>query len=442
MKLIPKTFLARLTLLIAGLLLIAQIVSIKIFDYFEREPRAQSLAQEIVTIVNFTKASLEAAAYNKRLRLLNELSGIGDVSIYPAYYFEPLEPIPNDPFLKLVVKNIKRKLPPDTLITVNHYDIPGIWVSFEIDYALFWIVVPRTIIDRPFPWHWIGWGTIVFILAILGSYATTQRISRPLRQVINGAEKIRQGQVVEPLPLDNVTEFREVSQAFNEMSANLSKISKERQFLLASVSHDIRTPLTRLRLAAELLPKGSELMKESMEEDIVEINDIINQFLEYARGFEDEPLVPTNLGKFLVEIRSKHSRMGQNFKLQKRNIRVDVPKKLFVDIRPLAFQRCLDNLINNAFFYSHKEVVVKATLLEESFVISVLDKGPGIPEDQKDLLLKPFERVDEARGNDGGSGLGLAIADRIIKVHSGSLELINRKEGGLEAKITIPLSFA
>ena len=370
------------------------------------------------------------------------MSGVGDVSIYPAYYFEPLEPIPNDPFLELVVKNIKRKLPPETLITINHYDIPGIWVSFEIDYALFWIVVPRTIIDRPFPWHWIGWGTIVFILAILGSYATTQRISRPLRQVINGAEKIRQGYFIEPLPLDNVTEFREVSQAFNEMAANLSKISKERSFLLASVSHDIRTPLTRLRLAAEMLPKGSELMKESMEQDIVEINDIINQFLEYARGFEDEKVVPTNLGKFLIEVQSKHRRMGQNFKLQKRNIRVDVPKKLFIDIRPLAFQRCLDNLINNAFFYSHGEVVIKATLLEESFMISVLDKGPGIPEDQKDQLLKPFERVDEARGNEGGSGLGLAIADRIVKVHSGSLELINRKEGGLEARITIPLSFA
>ena len=94
------------------------------------------------------------------------------------------------------------------------------------------------------------------------------------------------------------------------------------------------------------------------------------------------------------------------------------------------------------FFYSHGEVVIKATLLEESFMISVLDKGPGIPEDQKDQLLKPFERVDEARGNEGGSGLGLAIADRIVKVHSGSLELINRKEGGLEARITIPLSFA
>ena len=172
-------------MLISALLLIAQIVSLKIFDYFEREPRAKALAQEIVTIVNFTKASLDAAAYNKRLQLLNELSGLGDVNIYPAYYFEPLEPIPDDPFLKLVVKNIKEKLPPDTLITINHYDVPGIWVSFEIDYALFWLVVPRTIIDRPFPWHWIGWGTIVFALAILGSYATVSYTHLTLPTIVD-----------------------------------------------------------------------------------------------------------------------------------------------------------------------------------------------------------------------------------------------------------------
>jgi two-component system osmolarity sensor histidine kinase EnvZ len=132
--------------------------------------------------------------------------------------------------------------------------------------------------------------------------------------------------------------------------------------------------------------------------------------------------------------------MGRNFKVRKKNIRANIPKKLFIHIRPLAFQRCLDNLINNAFFYSHGEVILKAVLMEESFSISVIDNGPGIPEDQKDLLLKPFERVDSARGNEGGSGLGLAIADRIIKAHLGKLELINRKMGGLEAKISIPLT--
>jgi len=141
----------------------------------------------------------------------------------------------------------------------------------------------------------------------------------------------------------------------------------------------------------------------------------------------------------LKEIQTKHARMGQNFTLKKKNIKTEVPKKLFLDIRPLAFQRCLDNLINNAFYYSNDKVLVQATLNEESLSISIIDKGPGIPEDQKAQLLKPFERVDEARGNAGGCGLGLTIADRIAKSHDGKLELINIKKGGLEAKITIPI---
>jgi two-component system, OmpR family, osmolarity sensor histidine kinase EnvZ len=426
-------------LLIATLLIVSQLVSLKIFDNFEREPRAEALAQEIITIVNFTKASLYAAAPSKRIQLFRELNNIGDIKVYAAYPFESIEPIPNDPFLKLVVQKITSRIPPGNFVVINHYDIPGVWVSFEIDGDMFWVVVPRLITDRPFPWHWIGWGIVIAILAIFGAYITTKRISRPINNLIDAADKIRNGHDVGRLPLDSVTEFRELSEAFNEMTENLSKVSKERKFLLASVSHDIRTPLTRIRLASEMLPPNSSSLKESLEEDIIEINDILNQFLDFARGFQDEPKSPVNLGKLLKDIQTKHKRMGQNFKLIKKNIRTDIPKKLFIDLRPLAFKRCLDNLINNAFFYSKGKVILEASLLEESFTLSIIDNGPGIPEGQKSKLLEPFERVDEARGNKGGSGLGLTIADRIIKAHEGKLELINRTEGGLNAKITIPI---
>ena len=439
MNFLPKKLLSRLVLLIATLLIVSQLVSLKIFDNFEREPRAEALAQEIITVVNFTKAALYAAAPSKRIQLFREINDIGDIKVYAAFPFESIEPIPNDPFLKLVVKKITARIPSGNFVVINHYDIPGVWVSFEIDGDMFWVVVPRLITDRPFPWHWIGWGIVIAILAISGAYITTKRISRPINNLIDAADKIRNGHNVSKLPLDSVTEFRELSEAFNEMAEVLSKVSKERKFLLASVSHDIRTPLTRIRLASEMLPSNSSALKESLEEDIIEINDILNQFLDFARGFQDEPKTPINLGKLLKDIQTKHKRMGQTFTLKKKNIRTDIPKKLFIDIRPIAFQRCLDNLINNAFFYSTGKVILEATLLEESFTISIIDDGPGIPEDQKSKLLLPFERVDEARGNKGGSGLGLTIADRIVKAHDGKLELINRPEGGLDVKITIPI---
>ena len=426
-------------MLIAALLVISQLFSLKIFDLYEREPRAETLAEEIATIVKFTKASISAASPNKRLQLLNELDGTGNVRIYPANYFEKIEPIPEDPFLELVVSKIGKKLPRGTLIAVNHYGIDGIWVSFDINNNPFWVSIPKSIADRPFPWHWVGWGAIIAILTLVAAYSTTKRISRPINRLIEAADQVRKGHTVDKLPLDSVDEFKELSIAFNEMIDNLAKINNERRFLLASVSHDIRTPLTRIRIATEMLPDSSEELKKSMEEDMQELNEILNQFLVFARGFDDEPKNSVNIGKLLKEIQTKHARMGQNFILKKKNIKTEVPKKLFIDIRPLAFQRCLDNLINNAFYYSNDKVLVQATLNEESLSISRIDKGPGIPEAQKAQLLKPFERVDEARGNTGGCGLGLTIADRIAKSHDGKLELINIKKGGLEAKIIIPI---
>ena len=426
-------------MLIAALLVISQVFSLKIFDLYEREPRAETLAEEIATIVKFTKASISAASPNKRLQLLNELDGTGNVRIYPANYFEKIEPIPEDPFLELVVSKIGKKLPQGTLIAVNHYGIDGIWVSFDINNNPFWVSIPKSIADRPFPWHWVGWGTIIAILTLVAAYATTKRISRPINRLIEAADQVRKGHAVDKLPLDSVDEFKELSIAFNEMIDNLAKINSERRFLLASVSHDIRTPLTRIRIATEMLPDGSEELKKSMEEDMQELNEILNKFLDFARGFNDEPKNPVNIGRLLKEIQTKHASMGQNFTLKKKNIKTEIPKKLFLDIRPLAFQRCLDNLINNAFYYSNDKVLVQATLNEESLSISIIDNGPGIPEEQKAQLLKPFERVDEARGNTGGCGLGLTIADRIAKSHDGKLELINIKKGGLEAKITIPI---
>ena len=190
MKFIPNTLLARFLILIATVLIIAQIVSIRIFDYFERGPRAEAVAQEIETVVNFTRASLISSREDKRLELLSELSTKGDIRIYPAYYFEDIEPLAPDPFLQVVVGKLKERLGENTIVITNHYGIPGLWVSFSIDQDEFWVVIP-TPGDRPFPWHWIGWGIIVAGLSIIGAYATATRINRPLNLLIQATEQLK-----------------------------------------------------------------------------------------------------------------------------------------------------------------------------------------------------------------------------------------------------------
>jgi two-component system osmolarity sensor histidine kinase EnvZ len=440
MTLFPKNLLNRLILIIASLIIISQLITIKVFDYFEMEPRAESMAQEISTIVKYTKAAIQSAYPSTRLDLLQSLSKMSDVKIVPAYYFENINPLPDDTFISMVVKKIKQDLGEDTIVTLNHYDIPGIWVSFEIGDGLFWAVIPRNVFDRPFPWHWIGWGIVVFLVSISGAYFLTTRINKPLNLLINATSKLKKGLPFTKIPEDTATEFKEVTKAFNEMASNLAKSENERRFIMGSVSHDIRTPLTRMKLSLEMLPKKSAFLKESMDQDIDEINQIINQFLDFVRGFDDEPISSLNFGNFLTELKKQHAILGHDLKISKITLSKDIPKNLFIDVRPLAFKRLFDNLINNGVKFSKSnKIELVAKLYNEKIVINVLDNGPGIPKAQREKLLEPFERLDQARGSIGGSGLGLAIANRIVMVHNGKLELINRRTGGLNVKLTFPL---
>jgi len=441
LKFIPNTLLARFLILIATVLIIAQIVSIRIFDYFERDPRAEAVAQEIQTVVNFTRASLISSREDKRLELLSELSTKGDIRIYPAYYFEDIEPLAPDPFLKVVVRKLKERLGENTIVITDHYGIPGLWVSFSIDQDEFWVVIP-TPGDRPFPWHWIGWGIIVAGLSIIGAYATATRINRPLNLLIQATKQLKKGEFPKKLPLDSVTEFRTMSQTFNEMSQSLSKVDQERKVLLAGVSHDIRTPLTRLRIAIEMLPKKiASKLKKSMEEDIFEIDNILNQFIDYVRGFNQEATVTTNLNEFFSHMKKQHQILNRNIVFVS-NLKIPI----FYDIKPISFRRLFDNLINNAFSYSTGEVLITIRKHKENISISVLDDGPGIPPDHIQRLLKPFERFDvisinkkQMADNRESCGLGLAIVDKITEAHNGKLEISNRAKKGLEVKIILPL---
>jgi two-component system osmolarity sensor histidine kinase EnvZ len=420
-------------LLIAVLLAIGQFASLQIFEYFEREPRAEATALQAVTVVNYSRASLIASQDNLRLALLSELTGKEGVRIYYADFMEEIEPLPPDPFINMVAEKIRQRLGVETIITVNHYGVQGLWVSFNIGQDDFWVVIPRIHVERPFPWQWLGWGALVLILSLAGGYLLAARINRPLSLLVNAADKLRNGERPDKLPEDSFTELREVSSTFNKMADSLAQLDAERTLILAGVSHDIRTPLARLRLAVEMLPDNeSASLKSGMIEDIADMNNIIHQFLDFVRGVEGEPTQMIDINTLLQAMHDRQSRAG-------RDLVVQLAPTYFISIRPLAMQRLLDNLVGNAYAYGRGEVRVASKIMADHIVISVFDNGPGIPESHVEKLLRPFERLDTARSNAGGSGLGLAIADRIAKLHKGKLELINRPEGGLEARLSIPI---
>ena len=434
LKLLPRTLLSRLLLLIALLLAISIYASLKIFDYFDREPRATTAALQAVTIVNYTRASLIASHENRRLALLSELSGREGVRVYAADFLEDIEPLPDDPFINLIAQKIRERLGEETIITVNHYDIPGLWISFNVGQDDFWVVIPKIQVDRPFPWHWLGWAAVVGLLSLLGAYIIASRINRPLNLLVHAAERLRNGEPAPKLPEDSVDELREVSRTFNEMAESLVRLDAERTLLLAGVSHDIRTPLARLRLAVEMLSGGTgDSMKQGMIEDISDMDNIIHQFLDFVRGVEGEPTKMVDINDLLRSLAERQARAGRNLKL-------NLTSTYFIPLRPMAMQRLLDNLVGNAYAYAKGEVEVTSKITADKIIISVLDNGPGIPPEHAQRLLRPFERMDSARNkNEGGSGLGLAICNRIAKLHRGSLELINRPQGGLEARLSLPI---
>jgi two-component system, OmpR family, osmolarity sensor histidine kinase EnvZ len=420
-------------LLIALLLAVGQYTALKLFDYFEREPRAVAAALQAITVVNFTRASLLASHEGRRLALLSEFSGREGVRVYAADMLEEIEPLPKDPFIRLVAEKIRERLGKETLVTINHFGLPGLWVTFSIGQDDYWVVIPRFQAERPFPWQWLGWGALVALLALAGAYLIAARINEPLNLLIKAADRLRSGEQPQKLPEEGIDELREVSRTFNEMAEALMRLDTERTLLLAGVSHDLRTPLARLRLAVEMLPDQScGSLKTGMVQDISDMDNIIHQFLDFVRGIEGEPTQMIDLNELLKSVVERHTRAG-------RKLHLKLSPTHLIPLRPLAMQRLLGNLIDNAFAYGKGEVAVTTKITAGNMILSVLDNGPGIPESQIERLLRPFERLDTARGNEGGSGLGLAIADRIAKLHKGELMLLNRPQGGLEARLILPI---
>jgi two-component system, OmpR family, osmolarity sensor histidine kinase EnvZ len=419
--------------LIALLLAIGQFSALKIFDYFEREPRAQAAALQAVTVVNYTRASLLASHENRRIALLSELSGKEGVRIYAADLLEIVEPLPNDSFILLVAEKIRENLGPETLIAINHLGVPGLWISFSIGQDDYWVVIPRFIGERPFPWQWFGWAALVALLSLLGAYVIAARINRPLSFLVKAADRISHGDQPPRLPEEGANEMREVLRTFNEMAEALARLDSERTLLLAGISHDLRTPLARLRLAVEMLPvEVGDATREGMVQDIADMDNIINQFLDFVRGVEGEPVQLVEVNELLKSLADRHARAG-------RKVELNLSSNYQVPMRTMAMHRLIGNLIDNAFAYGKGLVSITTKITPGFMVISILDNGPGIPAAHMTRLLRPFERMDSARGNEGGSGLGLAIADRIAKLHKGKLELLNRPQGGLEARLSLPL---
>ncbi|HET9662795.1 MAG TPA: two-component sensor histidine kinase, partial [Burkholderiales bacterium] len=201
LTLMPRTLLARSVLTIALILVIAHLAWLQIFRVSEREPRARQVAQQLVSVVNLTRAALVTSQADKRFSLLADLSRNEGIQIHISDPDEAVPPLPDRPFLQIVAAELRQRLGPDTRMAVSRGGVRGVWVSFTIDEDEYWVMLPRARIERNEPLWWIGWGLFVLVVALVGAYFLVARINRPLRQLTRAAAQVGQGKI--PPPVDD-----------------------------------------------------------------------------------------------------------------------------------------------------------------------------------------------------------------------------------------------
>jgi signal transduction histidine kinase len=270
---------------------------------------------------------------------------------------------------------------------------------------------------------------LLLILLISSGLMIARRMAQPMAQLANAAERFGLGQPQPPIPEKGPREVRKTIHAFNQMQARLQKQISDRSHMLAAVSHDLRTPITTLRLRAEYIEDPE--MREKTLSTLEEMEAILTDTLSYARDeAADEQARPTDLAALLQSLIDDHADLGGNASYQG-------PERLNFACRPISLKRAINNLIENGLIYGDS-VVATLTATDDRVSIIIEDNGPGIPDDQLEAVLTPFYRLEASRNRDtGGTGLGLAVANSIILGHGGELSLSNRPEGGLRVKIIL-----
>jgi two-component system, OmpR family, osmolarity sensor histidine kinase EnvZ len=430
MKLWPRTLLARTVIFIALLLVISQAVWVTLFGLYEREPQARQIAHRVSSMVKLTRAALLAAQPEKRLALLQELNREEAVRVYPLDPLYFAQPLPERPLLRMVAMEIRRELGEETEIVFSQDNVEGLWVSFAIGEDEYWVVMPKAQVERPFPWQWLGWGGLVLGLSIAGAWVIVARINRPLRAVAQAAESLGRGEYPSLLAEEGAEEIRSVSTAFNRMTDDLQRQEVDRALLLAGISHDLRTPLSRLRLGVEM-SVHDEGEKASMIQDMEDMDRIIGQFLDFARQ-EQAASEAVDVNALVTALEEEYGRRGATVATE---LALLPPFSGY----PAALRRALFNLVENALAHGGGDILIRTRSGKGRVVVSVLDRGMGIPEAELQAVKGPFRRLDESRSGARGSGLGLAIVERIARMHGGRLLLLNREGGGLEARLELPL---
>lgn len=422
-------------LLLSGLLLLSVLAWFQTFRTLEQEPRALQSAQALASLVNLTRAALIYTDPIARVALVKTLVDEENVRIAVRDEHDTYSPFEADsPGHRVAVALIDR-LGPGTIVAreVNGFD--GLWIGFAIEGEKYWLLADPSRLDAVRGRTWLAWLATALALSMVGAVAITRLINQPLQRLAQAAARVRDGDF-DGARLDDTLPTREiagVNRAFNRMAEQLARAEADRRLMLAGISHDLRTPLARLRLEIEMgVPDAST--RARMADDVADVDTIIGQFLDYARerpAHLDATPIAAALERAAAPYRPRDDV----------ELRVRAPEGLHAMADATALQRVLTNLFENAMRHGRSadgrvRIDIQVARRGEWIELEVRDHGPGTAPDALPRLTDPFYRAESARTTPG-SGLGLAIVRRALERMGGECHIRNAPGGGLSVTLRL-----
>ncbi|HEY0061290.1 MAG TPA: ATP-binding protein [Telluria sp.] len=432
------------TFLLLGILTMVSMGSwVGMISAVQRGPQVQQTAELVISVVTITKTALTNSAPELRSELLFELFSNEGIRIFTLEDNDVVDPPPDSPLMNDIEKIVKDRLGKDTRFAGRVNGSAGFWISFNIDDDKYWLMLERERLEGLSGVQWLGWSSVVGVLSLLGAALISSLVNQPLARLAAAARAIAQGKRPDPLPEKGPKEILEANRSFNQMVDDLQRVESDRAVILAGISHDLRTPLARMQLELEMARLSTEA-REGMQSDIAQMDAIIGQFLDYAKPTEAATFVPVDLSGLLLDCAREAERIADV------RVTTDVAPEIQVMGNITDLRRVFNNVIENARRYGKTpgqtitqiDIACKVRMRGQGkrALIEMQDHGVGVPEEMIEQLLKPFTRLDTARGQANGAGLGLAIVQRVVTRHNAELIVSNRDGGGMRIQIAMPLA--
>ena len=424
--------------MLALLLLGSSVGWYQMFRTLEYEPRVIDNARQIASLVNLSRAALIHSDAIARVSLIKTLAEQEKVRILPREPGDRFDLFNQTELERRMSAEIMARLGPGTVVASRVNDEAGLWVGFQIEGDSYWLLTDRSRVGALLGGSaWLLWLAMLGMVSLVGAALLARFINRPLRQLSIAAARVRGGDYLQGRLDENArsAEIREVNVGFNRMADQLSKIEQDRAEMLAGISHDLRTPLARLRLETEMSVPDAEA-RDHMVADIEQVDTIIDKFLDYAR--------PDHVTLQVLPLAELADAAAAPFTLRDdMQVQIDIPPELRVLGDDVELSRVLGNLLEYARRYGQTpgtgvtRVRIAATVRDQWVTLRVRDHGPGVAPDVLPSLTRPFFRGDSARTAATGAGLGLAIVAKMVQNMGGSLDLSNSPSGGLMAVIRL-----